>query len=511
MELKVFKDTLAAYAGRWETRQELPVETEILIPDYQPAIFKIVKCLIRPVILQNAAVSGRWSVQGYLRCTVFYQSDEPGCRLWRIEQKFPFEKSAELPADQQAEGPAAIWGETEYCNCRAVSEHRIDLRGAYSLGASLPVFREVELLTALENCGMEQRSLLLQTLRRAAAEEKTLTSETALLLQPGETVLDVDGRLANAAASAAAGQVNVQGTLQLQLCCQPAESEELVTHQKELTVQQSLDLPAARENDRCLVWGEILACTAEAADSGEVNLAITWKLHAELWRQEELSAVADAYSTLCKTRTVTAECRLLTPAAELAEHIPVTITDALPQQDLEVRGCFVTLGAAVPVPCPDASAPVFAIAGKGTAHVLCADARGELTCYDKAFAWQCGDQRAGRAEDVCLCLHADVTRISSAKNGAELRVDLELEAAGTLLLTRDAAALSEVEPGEELAAEDAALYLYYAQEGERIFDIAKRYHARAGDLAAANALEAADTPPQELTAPQTCLLIPAAL
>ena len=40
MELKVFKDTLAAYGGRWETRQELPVETEILIPDYQPAVFK---------------------------------------------------------------------------------------------------------------------------------------------------------------------------------------------------------------------------------------------------------------------------------------------------------------------------------------------------------------------------------------------------------------------------------------------------------------------------------------
>ena len=46
MELKVFKDTIASYGGRWETRLELPVETEILIPDYLPAVFKIVKCLI---------------------------------------------------------------------------------------------------------------------------------------------------------------------------------------------------------------------------------------------------------------------------------------------------------------------------------------------------------------------------------------------------------------------------------------------------------------------------------
>ena len=36
MELKGFKDTIASYGGRWETRLELPVETEILIPDCPP-------------------------------------------------------------------------------------------------------------------------------------------------------------------------------------------------------------------------------------------------------------------------------------------------------------------------------------------------------------------------------------------------------------------------------------------------------------------------------------------
>ena len=98
MELKVFKDTIASYGGRWETRLELPVETEILIPDYLPAVFKIVKCLITPVVLQNRVSGGRWQSEGYLRCTVYYQSEEPGARLQRTEQKFAFEKSVELPA-----------------------------------------------------------------------------------------------------------------------------------------------------------------------------------------------------------------------------------------------------------------------------------------------------------------------------------------------------------------------------------------------------------------------------
>ena len=105
MELKVFKDTIASYGGRWETRLELPVETEILIPDYLPAVFKIVKCLITPVVLQNRVSGGRWQSEGYLRCTVYYQSEEPGTRLLRTEQKFAFEKLVELPAGQYADGP----------------------------------------------------------------------------------------------------------------------------------------------------------------------------------------------------------------------------------------------------------------------------------------------------------------------------------------------------------------------------------------------------------------------
>ena len=113
MELKVLNNTLTAYSGRWETRLELPVEAEILIPDYLPAVFKIVKCRLEPVVLHNDLTGARWQGDGYLRCTVFYQSDEAGARLWRTEQKVRFEKTAELPAGRYAPGPAALGGETE--------------------------------------------------------------------------------------------------------------------------------------------------------------------------------------------------------------------------------------------------------------------------------------------------------------------------------------------------------------------------------------------------------------
>ena len=514
MELKVFKDTIASYGGRWETRLELPVETEILIPDYLPAVFKIVKCLITPVVLQNRVSGGRWQSEGYLRCTVYYQSEEPGARLQRTEQKFAFEKSVELPAGQYAEGPAQVWGEPEYCNCRAVSEHRIDLRGAYILCAAVAVRRELELLTSLADCGVEQYTRIMQGLQCAVTEERTLTAETSATLPgAGETVLDITGSFVPGGGTAATGQASVQGTLQLQLCSQNADNGELTVRSREIPVQQTFELPGAAEEDTALVRGEVLACTLSAADgAGEAQLSVTWRLRIELWREVQYSVVADAYSTLCKLQTVQTACRLLQKTASLAGRIPVSIEDDLPDAEGTVMGCFVTLGAPCVLPADgDAAETHLKLQGKGTAHVFLSDARGELTCYDKPFTWQPDAVWSGTQDSAWPSVGAAVVRVASSKNGARLRVDLEIELTGALLQAHSCDALCGVELGEEYDdSDEPALYIYYAQQGERIFDIAKRYHARARDLAAANHLDANGAPP-ETTAETACLLIPAAL
>lgn len=515
MELKVFKDTIAAYGGRWETRLELPVETELLIPDYLPAVFKIVKCLIAPVVLQNRVTGGRWQVEGYLRCTVFYQSEEPGTRLLRTEQKFAFEKSVELPAGQYVEGPAQVWGEPEYCNCRAVSEHRIDLRGAYILCAAVAVRKELELLTSLADCGIEQYTRTLDGLQCAVTEEKTLTAETAAALPgAGENVLDITGSFAPGGVTLATGQANVQGTLQIQICSQNADTGELTARSKDIPVQQTLELPGAAEDDTALVRGEVLACTLSADDgAGEAALTITWKLRVEVWRSVQYSVVADAYSTLCKTQTVQTACRLLQKTADLAGRISISIEDDLPDADGTVLGCFVTLGALCAAPAEgDKAETHLRLAGKGTAHVFVADVRGELTCYDKTFSWQPDGSWPGTTDSAWPSAGAAVVRVASSRNGVRLRVDVEIEVSGALMQAQSYDALCGVELGEEYGGSDGtALYIYYARQGERIFDIAKRYHARARDLAAANHLDTGGTPPQDAVTETACLLIPAAL
>ena len=96
MELKIFRDTMPQAGTVCTVKAELPLETEILVSDYLPPVFKLVKCFAKPVILQKQLQPGRLTLEGYLRCTVYYQGEE-GTGLCQTEQKLPFTKQLELP------------------------------------------------------------------------------------------------------------------------------------------------------------------------------------------------------------------------------------------------------------------------------------------------------------------------------------------------------------------------------------------------------------------------------
>ena len=253
-----------------------------------------------------------------------------------------------------------------------------------------------------------------------------------------------------------------------------------------MTAETAAALPGVTEDDTALVRGEVLACTLSAVDgAGEASLSVTWKLRVEVWRSVQHTVVADAYSTLCKTQTVQTVCRLLQKTADLPGRIPVTLDDDLPDAEGTVLGCFVTLGALCAAQADGNKAEThLKLLGKGTAHVFISDARGELTCYDKAFTWQPDDLWPGSTDGAWPSVGASVARVASSKNGARLRVDLEIEISGALFQAQSFDALCGVELGEEYDDSDGpALYIYYARQGERIFDIARRNHARARDLA----------------------------
>lgn len=161
MELKIFRDAMPQAGTVCTVKAELPLETEILVSDYLPPVFKLVKCFAKPVILQKQLQPGRLTLEGYLRCTVYYQGEE-GTGLCQTEQKLPFTKQLELPEFDFTAWTAVVEGQTEYLNSRVVNPRRMEVRGAVGLVATVRTQNKAEVITALADGGIEQQLDTLQ-------------------------------------------------------------------------------------------------------------------------------------------------------------------------------------------------------------------------------------------------------------------------------------------------------------------------------------------------------------
>ena len=207
MELKIFRDTLPQGGAGCTVKAELPLETEIRISDDLPPVGKMVKCFVHPVVLQRQLQPGRLTLEGYLRCTVFYQS-EAEKDLCQTEQKLPFTRQLELPELAFTAWTAVVEGQTEYLNTRAADPRRIEVRGAYGLVVTVHTQCKTEVITALADGGIEQQLRTLQGVRSVAVLDKLVTLEGELVFaKPPAAVLDITGN----ACVGVAGAVRVAG------------------------------------------------------------------------------------------------------------------------------------------------------------------------------------------------------------------------------------------------------------------------------------------------------------
>ena len=261
MELKIFRDALPAAGADCTVKAELPLETEILISDYLPPVFKLVKCFAKPVVLQKQLQPGKLTLEGYLRCIVYYQGEEDA-GLCQTEQKLPFNKVLELPEFTFTAWTAQVEGQTEYLNCRSVTPRRVEVRGAFGLVASVYTQLKTEVITALSDGGIEQRLTTLEGVRRSAVLDKLVTVEGELAFPSlPAAILDLAGTVSVHDLKVLNAKAVAKGTLSV-LCAWRAEGDNTLQSQSvELPFNQVLDVEGLSEDCRCLCVAEPVGFT----------------------------------------------------------------------------------------------------------------------------------------------------------------------------------------------------------------------------------------------------------
>ena len=487
MEAKIFRDTIESAVKLCDAKAEVALETEIMIPDYLPQIFKIVKCFVEPVVLQKQPSAGRLTLEGYLRCVVFYQGEQ-NQKLCTTEQKMPFSKSVELPDHHANWISTVVAGEVEYLNCRAVNQRRIDVRGACILTVRCFAQEDCNAVTALAEAGMEQKLDTLDAIQQLAVTDKLITvEETVRFEQTPDSILRIDGDAVLQEVKLIHGKAVVKGEIHAKILYTTATTD-IAVLEKSIPFSQILDLEGAGEDCQWAGWADVTGCTLMAgnAESGEV-LSATAMLHLQVWRIAQRSIVADAFSTQCETTLEKQTFYISQPVCRLDESIEVSCTGQLPDEGAQIIACLATV-------CPPEILPeekTTTLRGRVIAHIICLNSLGEMECYDRTCEYQLDKQWQVAPEQLDVAVNAVISSIHGEKDQSEAAAKMTIHLSGVVTRRVPISMVTGVECGELLEPDSngVALRIYYAAAGEDIFAIAKNYHASPSAILQAANLE----------------------
>lgn len=499
MELKAYQEKILSDGSRWSARLEIPLEAELMIPDYQAPVFKIVKTLVEPVILQKHAAAGRLVLEGYLRCEIFYQSEEN--QLCQVEQKCSFSRTIDLPQGLVQDGLIQLRGEPEYINCRATHPRRLELRGGYILAAEVPVYEETEILTGLAQGQGEQKLRRLEALSYLPCGDKVITAEEEILLEEApQTVVEIRGAIPVKEVKQAQGKALIKAMVQGEIYYRTEEEGTLRHQEFSFPIRQVMDLEAMGEDTLCQAWAAPLGWAMQEGEDKALRLSVTVMMGLRAWYPRQCALLEDAFFPGWETESQAKTLRL----EQLKEEIREELTLEVEGEEESAAQLLAVMAQAGPPQTEETDRGV-TIGGQGTVWWFFKNQQEEIQCREQTFRYQLPGSWPGTGEDWLVLGSGDLLQTTGTVSGKKLEAELRLQVTGVILHTPAVEVLTSLERGEPCKPDpDApALTIYYAGTGESVFRIAKQFGAAPAQLLACNGLEGDEiTEPVRLLVPQ---------
>ena len=479
MELKLSRQPLFINDIVLDTEVEQPIECDALLPDYCPDIVRILKCTVQPTITTRRVSGLRLELEGVACITIHYVSGGDG--IAKGEYKVPFARTIELKAEPQ--NPVVSVGcRVSYVNCRAVNQRRLDIRGAVALQVQVISCREDQVITQAEGMGVQlKRDHRTATRILGQGSRDTHFSETLELSYgkaPIQSIVRSRGGVTLSECRPSGGKAVVKGELTVRLLyCTTAGAWDQMEYT--LPLSAIVEIDGLDDMSQCDVSQELMSLSLEPSQDNdgeyrciqlEAVVLTTVRAHADY----EAVTCSDCYSTRnqCSFHTKTVNSQRLGSMV----RDPFTYKESMPLPEnvesiidlwCEVAGCESRAE-------PDGVTAV----GRLTVCMFAKMRDGEIFYFDKPLEVE----RKVPADEGNLVFQPRLNcgacgYTFTANDAIEVRCDLQLD--GPVYATQRTMLVDDITVDEKKGKTDVAapgLYIYMADGGETLWDIAKRYN-----------------------------------
>ena len=508
MEYHLKKKSLGCPKTLLDTVSEQPVDIDLTLPDYCPDIERILKCELVPRVYLANVSGDRLTAEGGACVRVMYLDSEKGCAR-SFEYTAPFSESFPLK-DSPNDSTVYVDTKPEYINCRALSPRKLSLHGAFSLYARVVVKDDLcyaaydegddlqvlaEELSASELCGL-------------CSDTFSVREDVELSGQPEITAFITHRLTARITElKAISGKIMLTGEGRLELMYLSGSDSGIEQLSCAFPISRVIDCEGVGEDSvidaRLQVMTYDLSLNDDAL-GGSAVLSVDAKLcfNALCYEERPISLIRDAFST---ERDISLRSEPFTCASQTRclsytdiSKASVTLEGEELKKVIDVHANRIIVSAAV-----SGGAPL--LSARMNVGILYENTDGETRCIDRDLdlSYNPSVDDIDSVDAVSATADSLSYRIVDAHT-LELRGEVCYRMTVSRRISRSAPVAITADEEASSYADDDALILYYADAGESIWDIGKRFHARPDAIREENAVEG-----ESLTA-DLMLLIPTA-
>lgn len=502
MELELNRTHLTGYDVVLDTTVFQEETLETIVPDACPDILRLVDTQGKVLLKGKTALDGRVTLSGTARLTVLYLPDSgtgPRC----LEVNIPFAISAE---DKNIRSgcivtalPRVVGADTRTINPRKIMT-RVEI------AVCVKVFTTSTLalcagINALDG-SVEQLTEMHQLYGVSALQEKHVAFEDNLNIPAGrpaaEELLSSRVELSCSDSKIIGNKLIFKGEAAVQLVYRPV-SGGMDTADFTLPFSQIAEVVGVGEDGFCNLEISLLAADFVLGEDGRtVSVVLSMLAQAVIREVRSVTLLTDAYSTCCQMRAERTSfdysvCQMEGSGRQVVREI---IETGLQIKSVVDSYCMIGRTA------QNREANEMRLTAQLTVTAVCTTEDGEYCAISRVFDVSCGVEMPEECtcQFVCQCGNLVATPIA---DGVEVRFSLEFPYLGVksvcVSVVRDVTAMDAV---DEDLGQKPSIVLRVLQDGERLWDVAKRYGTTIGDIIKANELES------EQPSCGTLLLIP---
>ncbi len=467
-----------------ESSCEQPVDLELSLPDYCSDIERILKCRICPGVTSKSITGDRLDVDGSVTVRLYYlDSKKQAVRL--CAHTIPFSCSFELK--NPGSGCAArVKLRSGYLNCRALSPRKLDIHGAFSVIASVYRQGEKEYCSDLEGGDIRQltHNERISTLAGVSSQQFSLSEVLDIGKGKGtpESILRSELTISADESRAIENKLMLKGEAVLKvLYITDIETGAQDMMSFNIPVSQIIDVPGITESTINDISVDVMSYDISLRseyDESSTLITLDAKLSAVVfaYEEKELTVIDDAYSTEYELDT-TLRGESFDRVADICQ-MDKSISCVLTAEGRDItRVCDIWCENISSIADTDPSKP--SVRGKLELCMLALDGEGVPFCAEKAvdfsFDLPAGDH-CGKLTIEPEIKAGNISFRITDDNSVEAKAGLKLCAViheSCVKRCLVGARANEDKPREK--DRTAAVTLYYADGGEKLWDIARQY------------------------------------